>query len=66
MTEKSTEFDGKTILKSCFYKNKKLFKIDDINAEKILFTEKEPYGPNKSIKCLIGCNDDDIIGPLYV
>ena len=36
MSEKSIKFDDKKILKSNFYKNKKLFKIDDTDADKIL------------------------------
>ena len=35
---------GKDINKSNFYKNKKLFKIDDIDVNKILVSKKEPYG----------------------
>ena len=54
----------KKIKKSDFYKNKKVFKIDEIDADKILVSKIEPYGTNKSIKYFIGYNDDDVIRPL--
>ena len=44
MSEKSNKFDNKNINQSKFYKTKRLFKIDDINMDKILFSKKEPYG----------------------
>ena len=56
--------DKKKIKKSDFYKNKKVFKIDEIDVDKILVSKKEPYGTNKSIKYFIGYNDDDVIRPL--
>ena len=34
----------KKIRKSDFYKNKKIFQIDDINLDNILVSKKEPYG----------------------
>ena len=47
-------------------KNKKLFKIDDTDVDKILISKKEPYGTNKSIKYFIGYNDDDVIKQLCI
>ena len=47
MSEKSVSFGDKKINKSNFYKNKELFKIDDIDVNKILVSEKEPYGSKK-------------------
>ena len=44
MGEKTINFDNKKINKSNFYKTKRLFKIDDINIDKILISKKEPYG----------------------
>ena len=44
MSEKSVSFGDKKINESNFYKNKELFKIDDIDVNKILVSEKEPYG----------------------
>ena len=42
------------------------FKVYEIDVEKILVSKKKPYGTNKSIKYLIGYNDDDIIRPLCI
>ena len=50
--------------KSDFYKNKKIFNIDDIDVNKILVSKKEPYGKNNSFKYFIGFNDNDVIRPL--
>ena len=47
MSRKSIIFDDKKINASNFYKNKKLFKIDDIDVDKILVSKKESYGANK-------------------
>ena len=44
MSGKSIDFEDKNIKKSSFYKNKKLFKTDDINVNKILVSKKESYG----------------------
>ena len=52
--------------KKRFLQNKKLFKIDDININKILISKKEPYGTEKSIKYFIGYDDNDVISPLYI
>ena len=40
MSGQSIIFDDKKIKKSNFYKNKKLFKMDDRDANKILFQTK--------------------------
>ena len=48
-----------------FTKGKKLFKIEDVDIDKILGSRKEPYGTNKSIKCFIS-NNDDVIRPLCI
>ena len=45
-------------------KNKKVFKTDDIDVNKILVSEKESYSKNNSLKYFIGYNDNDVIGPL--
>ena len=50
MSKKGINFDDKKINKSNFFKNKKLFKIDDVGVNKILVSKKEPYGTKKSIK----------------
>ena len=42
MSGKSINFDDKKISKSNFYRNKKLFNIDDIDVNKILISKTEP------------------------
>ena len=61
MSGKGISFDDKIIKKSDFCKNKKIFQIDDIDANKILLSKKEPYGTKNALKYFIGYNDDDII-----
>ena len=56
----------KEINKSNFYKNRKLFKIDDIDVDKILLSKKRPYGTIKSIKYFNGYNNVDTIRPLCI
>ena len=52
--------------KRCFYKNKKVFQIDNINVNKKLVSKEEPYGTKNAFKFLMGYNDNDIIRPLCV
>ena len=66
MSEKSINFGDKKINKSNFYKNKKIFKIDDIDVNKILVSKKESYGAKNSIKYFIEYKDDDVIRPLCI
>ena len=49
MSEKSITFNDKNITKSSLYINKKLFKIGDINVNKILVSKKEPSGKKSLI-----------------
>ena len=56
----------KKIQKSEFYKNKKVFQIDDIDVNKILVSKKEPYGTKNAFRYFIGYNDNDVIRPLCV
>ena len=66
MSTSNTNFNNKTIKKSDFYnKNKKIFNIDDIDANKILVSKKEQYGKYNSSKYFIGYNDNGVIRPLY-
>ena len=62
---KNIIFDDKKINNS-FYKNKKLFKIYDVDVDKILISKKEPYGKTCSFKYFPGYNDDDVIRPLCI
>ena len=57
MSGKRISFDNKII--------KKIFQIDDIDANKILVSKKEPYGTKNALKYFIGYNDD-VIRPLFV
>ena len=66
MSRSSINFNNKKIKKSDFYKNKKIFNIDDIDINKILVSKKEQYGKYNSFKYFIGYNDNDVIKPLYL
>ena len=67
MNKKIINFNDKKINKSNFYnKHKKIFNIDDINANKILVSKKEQYGKYNSSKYFTGYNDNGIIRPLYL
>ena len=59
-------FEGKKILESHFYKNKKAIKINDIDINKTLVSKEEPYGSKISFKYFIRYNDDDVIRPLCI
>ena len=52
--------------KSDFYKNKRVTKIDDINANKILVSKEEPYCTRNSFKYFIEYNDNDVIRLLCI
>ena len=56
MTKKSKEVT--------FTKTKKVFQIDNNDANKILVSNEEPYGTQNSFKYFIGYNDNDVIRPL--
>ena len=66
MSGKNINFEDKKIKKGDFYKNKKVTKIDDIDVNKILVSEKEPYGTKNSFKYFTGYNDNDVTRPLCV
>ena len=66
MSGKSINFGDKKINKSNFYKDKKLFKVEDTDISKILVFKKESYGTKNSLKYFIGYNDDDAIRPLFI
>ena len=66
MSGKSINFDDKKIDKSSFYKNKKLFSLNDIDVNKILVSKKESYGTKNSLKYFIGYDDGDVIRPLFI
>ena len=64
MSGKSINLDNEKIEKSDFQKNKKIFNIFDIDADKILVSKKVPRGINKAFKYFIGYTDNDFIRPL--
>ena len=66
MSGKSIIFNDKKTNKSNFYESKKLFKIDDIDVNKILVSKKETYSKKGSFKHFIGYNDGDVIGSLCI
>ena len=64
MSTKNINFNDKKNQKSDFYKNKKIFHIDDVDVNKILVSKKEPYGTKNVLKYFIRYNDNDVIRPL--
>ena len=66
MGGKNINFNDEKIKKSSFYGNKSLFKIDDIDVNKILVSKKEPYGKKSSFKYFIGYDDHDYFGSLCI
>ena len=63
MSKNSIKFDDKKIKKSDFYKNKKIFDINNTDVNNILVSKKEKYGKYDSF---IGYNDNNVIEPLYL
>ena len=61
MSRKNVNFRDKKIKKSDFYKNKKVTKINDIDANKILVFKEEPYSAKNLFQYFIGFNDNDVI-----
>ena len=49
MSGRNINFDNKKNQKSDFYKNKKVFQIDDVDVKKILVSKKNPYRTKKFI-----------------
>ena len=45
-------------------KTKEIFNIDDIDVNKVLVSQKEPYGKNNTLIYFSGYNDNDIIRAL--
>ena len=64
MSTKNINFDDKKIKKSEFYKNIKIFQIENIDVNKILVSKKEPYSTKNALKYFIVYNDNDVIRPL--
>ena len=66
MSRSSINFNNEKIKICYFYKNKKIFNIDNIDNNKILVSKKETYGKYNSFKYFFGYNDNDFIRPLYL
>ena len=66
MSTKNINSDDKKNQKSDFYNNKKVFKIDDVNVNKILVSKKELHGTKNVLKYFIRCNDNYVIRRLCV
>ena len=66
MSGKNINFNDKKINKNNFYRNKKLFNIDDIDVKKILISKKKPYGQKSLFKYSIGYNDNDDIRSICI
>ena len=61
MSAKNIIFNDKNINKNNIYKNKRLFKIDEIDVNKI----KKSYSTKKTLRYFIGY-DDDVVRPLCI
>ena len=61
MNKNNINFNDRKTKKTEFYKNKKIFNIDDIDVNKILVSKKEQYGKYNSFKYFIGYNDNDVL-----
>ena len=64
MSRGDINFDDQKMNKNKFYKNKKLFQIDDIDVCEIQVSKKETYGKKKAFKYFIGYNDNGVTRPL--
>ena len=68
MNGKKVNFDDRKIKKVTLTKKKKIyiyiFNIDDIDVNKILVSQKGPYGKNSSFIFFTGYNDNDVIRQL--
>ena len=52
--------------KSDFYENKILFKIEEIDVNKIFVSIKESYGAKNTIKYFFGYSDNNEIKPICI
>ena len=66
MNKKNISFDDKKVNKSNFYKNKRLFKIDGIDVNRILVSKENLMVKKSSFKYFIGYDDNDNIRSLYI
>ena len=66
MSGNNETFNDRKVNKNNFYETKRLFKIDDIDVDKILINKKEPCGEKSSFKYFFDYEDHDYIGPLCI
>ena len=66
MSGKTINFNDKKVRKSNFYRNKKIYRIEDIDINNVLVSKKEQYGIKNSFKYFIGYNDNDTVRPLCI
>ena len=68
MSGKNINFHEKEISKSNFYRNIKLFNIDDIDIDinTLLISKKEPYDTKSLFKYFIGYSDHNNIKTLCI
>ena len=66
MSKNSIKFDGQKIKRDDFYKNRKIFNMNDIDANKILIFKKEKYGNYDSFQHFIEYSDNNVIKPVYL
>ena len=66
MSGNKINFNDKKIKRSTFYKNKKIYRTDDIDVNNILVSKTKSYGTINSLKYFIGYNDNEIVRPLCI
>ena len=66
MGGKEINFKDEKINKTDFYRNKKLFRTEEIDINKISVSKIESYSKKGSQQYFIGYNDDNIIRSLCI
>ena len=66
MSEKNINFNDSKTRKSQFYKNAKIYNIEEMDTNEILISKKKAYGKKQLFKDFIGYNDNDVIRSLFV
>ena len=60
MSRSRINLNDEKIKKSDFYKNKKIFNIDNIDVNKIMVSKKEICGKYNLFQYFIGYNENDV------
>ena len=66
MSGKAINFNDKKVRKKNFYRNKKVYRIEDIDIDNVLVCKKEQYRTKNSFRYFIGYSDNAIIRPLCI